>query len=70
MMSICFGDPGKELFQELGLNDYEIIIFLKAKCNCEILLKTKIYYSKIHCSSTLVGLKTLYFQRVSNCIYF
>ena len=70
MMSICFGDPGKELFQELGFNCYEIIIFLRAKCNYEILLKTKIYYSEIHCSSRLAELKTLYFQRVSNFIYF
>ena len=65
MMSTCSADPGKEFFQDPGLSHYEIIIFLRVKCNFETLLKTKIYYSKIYCLSMWVELKTLNFQRVS-----
>lgn len=36
MMSTCSADPGKEFFQEPGLSHYEIIIFLRVKCNFEI----------------------------------
>lgn len=45
MMSVRFSDTGKELFEEPGLNCYNII-FLRAICNFGILLKTNLMIFK------------------------